>query len=255
MYIDMHTHIGETPEFHFFDISLKTFLKKMDSLNISYAINTHMDNLTGINYIATAEECLRIYEESGGRVMSYFIFNPHMPKECIEIINKYAGNYVFRGIKIHPSIHRTYADDDLYEPVYITAREYNLPILTHSWCISPHNDTQKYSVPGLFEKHAKKYSDVILILGHSGGRSEGIREAARMASHYPNVYLDTSGDVYPLGFIESLVNEATAEKIMFGSDAMWICPSTQIGMIKGAEISQTDKDKILHVNARRIFGI
>jgi len=255
MFIDIHTHIGETPEFHFFDVSLASFLKKMESLNILYAINIHMDNLTGIGYHAAVMECLRLHEESSGKVMNYFIFNPNMPEECIGIIYKYADSPAFKGIKIHPSIHRVYADDALYEPVYAAASKNNLPVLTHSWSLSPHNDVQKYSIPGLFAKYAEKYNNVVLILGHSGGRPEGIREAAKMASRYPNVYLDTSGDVYPLGFIEYLVNEASADKIMFGSDAMWICPATQIGMVAGANIAQSDKEKILYGNARRVFGI
>ena len=255
MFIDIHTHIGETPEFHFFDITLGAFLKKMDSLNIFYSINAHMDSLMENDYCKSAEECLRIYEKSGGRVMSYFIYNPNMPGECIEAINNYAKSPAFKGIKIHPSMHKTYANDVLYEPAYVCARENNLPVLTHSWCLSPHNDAQKYSVPGLFAKYAEKYNDVILIFGHSGGRIDGIREAAKMAARYPNVYLDTSGDVYPLGFIEYLVSEASADKIMFGSDAMWICPSTQIGMIAGADIAREDKKKILRGNAQKVFCI
>ena len=255
-YIDIHTHIGETPEFHFFDISLAALLKKMDSLNIAYAINAHMDNLLlleGNDYQATFRRCVGIYEESGKRIMNYFAFNPHRAKECIKIIKKYAGHSAFRGIKIHPSMHRTYASDPVYEQVYICASENKLPILTHSWSLSPYNDAQKYSIPKLFTKYAEMYCDVVLVLGHSGGRAEGIREAAKMAKRYPNVYLDTSGDVYPLGFIEYLVSEASTDKIMFGSDAMWICPATQLGMIEGANISRVEKIQILYDNARKVF--
>jgi len=253
--IDMHTHMGETPEFHFFDTTLASWLKKMDSLNISHSISAHMDALTGTAYGSVAEKCLRLHKESGGRVKSYFVFNPHMADVCLEIVDRYAGNPAFAGIKIHPTIHRMYADDAGYEAVYVCARRHGLPILTHSWSLSPHNDAQKYSVPTLFEGYAKKYGDVTLILGHSGGRAEGIREAARMAATYPNVYLDTSGDVYPLGFVEYLVNTATADKVMFGSDAMWICPATQIGMILGAKISPGDKEKIFWRNAKGVFGL
>ena len=255
MFIDIHTHVGETPEFHFFDISLATWLQKMDRLNILYAVSAHMDVLTGTDYLNNAGECLKLYEDSGGRVMSYFVYNPNMAEECIQVIRKYAGNPAFRGIKIHPTIHRTYADDARYDPVYVCAREKNLPVMTHCWCLSAHNDAQKYSTPGLFVKYAEKYSDVNLILAHSGGRIDGIREAARIAARYPNVYLDTSGDVYPLGLIEYLVSEVSADKILFGSDAMWICPSTQIGMIAGADITHEDKKKILCDNARRVFRI
>ena len=255
MFIDIHTHIGETPEFHFFDISLATWLKKMDSLNILYAISAHMDALSGTDYLNNAEECIKLYDDSGGRVMSYFIYNPNKTEECIQVISKYAGNPAFKGIKIHPTVHRTYADDFRYEPVYVCARENNLPVLTHSWCISPYNDAQKYSSPERFVKYAEKYSDVILILGHSGGRMNGIREAVRIAACYPNVYLDTSGDVYPIGFIEYLAGELPADKILFGSDAMWICPATQIGMITGANIAHEDKKKILRDNARKVFRI
>jgi predicted TIM-barrel fold metal-dependent hydrolase len=77
--------------------------------------------------------------------------------------------------------------------------------------------------------------------------------AADLARRYPNVALDTSGDCYTLGLIEHLVEQAGADKVLFGSDLTWIDPRTQLGMILDAPLHDETKEKILYRNAHRIF--
>ena len=65
--------------------------------------------------------------------------------------------------------------------------------------------------------------------------------------------LDTAGDCYTLGLIEYLVQQAGADKVLFGSDLTWIDPRTQLGMIYDADITAEAKQRILRRQCRRVI--
>ncbi len=94
-----------------------------------------------------------------------------------------------------------------------------------------------------------------MILGHAGGRYEGHRAAAKLARSYPNVYMDLSGDSYSFGLVEWLVEQAGADRILFGSDLFMIDARTVMGRVLDADISSAAKALILGENAVRIFGL
>jgi predicted TIM-barrel fold metal-dependent hydrolase len=252
MIIDCHAHLGFAPAFYTPDISTGTMLALMDRLHISKAFCSHMAMLIGDQKFGF-KESLEAYEESDGRILLYTVFNPILP-DSIDFVKKCMKTKGFIGIKIHPSFHSCPADDDAYDPIWKFAMERSVPILTHTWDYSETNPKQKYSFPALFEKYTRKYKDVVLILGHAGGRYKGHLEAARLAKTYDNVYLDLSGDSYDTGLIEYLVKEAGSKKILFGSDMNWIDPRTHVGRILDAKISISDKQNIFAQNALKIFG-
>lgn len=255
MIIDSHIHFGHINQFYFYDVTVSRLLKKMDALNISFSINTHHESLILGNFEKGIIESIKAFEESDGRILNYHVFNPAHSKLCIGLMKKYRDNRVFKGIKIHPSAHGFYADDRLYEPVWDFAAETGLPVMSHTWALSSYNESQKYAFPTRFREYIEKYPEVTFICGHSGGRYSGIIEAVGLAASYSNVYLDTAGDVYNYRLIEYLTAAAGADKILFGSDAMWFDPATQLGMVLGADISVEDKEKILSGNASKVFKI
>jgi predicted TIM-barrel fold metal-dependent hydrolase len=252
MIIDVHCHLGNSPGFHFPDTSVATMLRVMDRLQIDRAVCCHLALLHGEPDVGLRES-LQAYGESHGRLLLYTVFDPNRP-DSLDRVRECLGRDGFVGIKIHPSFHGCYADDDRYAPVWNLAAERRVPILTHSWDFSEHNPTQKYSFPGRFERFVAEHPDVTLILGHAGGRYGGHVVAADLARRYPGIFLDLAGDCYTLGLVKHLVEHAGAEKVLFGSDLTWIDPRTQMGMILDARISIAAKRQILGVNAARIFA-
>lgn len=253
--IDTHVHLGHINQFYFYDVSVSRMLKKMDSLNISACINAHNESLVLGNLEKGIIESKNAYEESEGRILNYFVYDPSQATLSLNLMEKCFNSKIFKGIKIHPSVHRTYADDSLYAPAWQFAADSGLPIMSHTWALSSYNDSQKYAIPIKFKDYIEKFPNVTFICGHSGGRYSGITEAAKLAACYHNVYLDTAGDVYDYGFIEYLAGTAGAGKILFGSDVQWFDPATQLGMVLGADLSEEDKGKILFRNAGLVFGI
>lgn len=254
MIIDSHFHLGRYPSYLFYDVSVKNYLRRMDRMGIGYCISTNLRGLCG-DIRGGVEEDRRAYEESNGRIMSYFVFDPCFGRLCIDLMEKNYDRKVFKGIKLHPSFHLTYADDPAYEIAWEYARDMKLPIISHTWEISATNNTQKYSYPPLFEKYIEKYDDVTFICGHTGGKFDGIQQCVKLMKNYANVYSDTAGDVYYNRFPEYIVKEVGSERLLYGSDAFMIDCRTQLGMILDADMQLKDKENILYRNAERIFGL
>jgi uncharacterized protein len=251
MIIDAHCHLGRSPQFHFPDISVRTMLATMDRLSIDRAVACHLAMLQGAWELGFAES-IAAYRESAGRVAFYAAFDPTLP-DAVTLISRCLDHEAFVGVKIHPSLHGCYADDERYDAVWQLAARRQVPILTHSWDMSAQNPAQKYSFPSRFETYAARYPEVTLILGHAGGRYRGHIAAAELARRYPHVLLDTAGDCYTLGLIEYLVEQAGADKVLFGSDLTWLDPRTQLGMIYDADIPVDAKRQILGGNAAGIW--
>jgi predicted TIM-barrel fold metal-dependent hydrolase len=53
--------------------------------------------------------------------------------------------------------------------------------------------------------------------------------------------------------IEQLVNEAGADRVLFGSDTPLMDPRGQLGKIITADISDKAKEQILGLNAQRLL--
>jgi uncharacterized protein len=251
MIIDAHCHIGTWPQFHIPDASTVTLLRTMDQLGIERAIAAPLASLLGQAERGWQEGCAA-HRESGGRILLYAVFDPRS-SDSLEFVQRTLDDPAVVGIKIHPAFHECPADDPRWRPLWELAAARRVPILTHSWCISDYNPTQRHAQPGLFAGYLQEFADVTLILGHAGGRYEGHCAAAALARAHGNVYLDLAGDSYSLGLVEYLVAAVGAQRILYGSDLTWIDPRTQLGMILDADIAEADKAAILRDNAVRLF--
>ncbi|HBP37556.1 MAG TPA: hypothetical protein DD640_02225 [Clostridiales bacterium] len=255
MIIDSHVHLGYTHEFWFYDTSVRRLTAEMDRLQIDYVINAHSEALMQENFTQAYTECLQAYAQSGGRILSYHVYNPNRGRVCLDLMEKYDDPVIFKGIKIHPSQHGVYADSPAYNAVWQYANDRGLPILSHTWALSAYNPVQRFSVPERFVPYIEQYPAVPFICGHAGGRYESIITAADMAAKYPNVYLDIAGDVYACNLIPYLAGRCQADKILFASDLFWCNPAAPMGMILTSGLDESQTSLILGGNAARIFRI
>ncbi len=252
--IDVHAHLGYSKDFYYPSVSVESILHTMNKLNIGKILQTHTLLLCG-EYSEGLNESVKAFETSHGRILSYLVFNPREPEKSLETIRDNIKEEPFIGVKIHPSFHLYPADGGDYDKIWKYASKNNTVLLTHSWAISPTNPNQAYSEVRLFEKYLKKYPGVKLILGHSGGVKEGISQAVRLARTYSNVYLDIAGDVLFFGLIEFLIENVGQNRILFGSDMVWIDPRVNLGRVLRARISLETKRRILGLNALYVFGL
>lgn len=253
MIIDTHIHRGPMPNQFVCDYCLERLLKSMDALDISFAVSCNTSSLLLEDFILGAEQAESDYTQSGGRIKSYFYYQPKYASDSLAVMKAYRNHPAFCGIKIHPSWAFTSADDEHYRPVWKYAKEGNLPILSHTWDASSYNPKQIFSFPSRFEKYVQEYPDVTLILAHSGGRYNGILAAVKLGEAYPNVYYDTAGDIYANGFLEYLVSHVGSRRVMFGSDYTMMDQRTMLGVVLGADLPVADKENILYNTAQKVF--
>ncbi|MCG2659925.1 MAG: amidohydrolase family protein, partial [Kiritimatiellae bacterium] len=148
--IDAHVHTGWMGNLMAPEVDLAALLRLMDRLNIQSVICSDTRSIT-----IGPEEYLpisrRAFDESKGRVFYLGVYDPNRPHESLEILRKAVKWPGFAGIKIHPSWHRTMANDRAYRSAWEYAAENDVTILAHTWSVSDYNPVQKFSTPGLFE--------------------------------------------------------------------------------------------------------
>ncbi len=254
MIFDAHMHLGLLPNYYLPDHSPESIIELMNHLGIDYGMQMNMSGFTHMPDYAY-ETSVKVYDLSRKRIFFGLIFDPNNPKESMRWIKKSMAEEGCVCIKLHPSWHNTYADDQAYDEIWRFADEHGKPLVTHTWSKSDYNPTQKFSTPDLFVKFLEKYPGVNLVMGHGGGRYEGHLLAIEIAKKFPNVYLDTSGDVNTYGLLKMQVEKIGSSRILFGSDINMMDPRNILGKIFAADISLHDKEMILGANAARLFGL
>jgi len=252
--IDAHAHIGPWHKFYLPCRDIDATISVMNEVGIQYTIISHHLGLVGMLEQAS-EQSEEAWVRSGGRILSYLVYDPQQIEESLQIIESSLKKPFFAGIKIHPTQHNCPADDERYRPAWELAYRENLVILAHTWDKSASHPEQNNSYPDLFEKYIEAYPTVRFILGHAGGRYNASLACARLARKYKNVWVDITGDSFAFGRVEYLVNEVSSLRVLFGSDMPWFDPRLALGEVLGADISDEDCANILGLNAMRLFNL
>jgi uncharacterized protein len=253
--IDAHAHIGSPGVFFAPETGPEHLLALMDLLSIRLAI-VACDHVMLYEGVRAGYAALReAHRQSEGRLLYLGIFDPRAADASLAALQQAAGWPGFAGVKLHPSLHRVWADDPIYQRAWQFAAEHDFPILTHSWSVSETNPAQAYATPERFDGHVRRFPQVRLVLAHAGGRGPGRQEAVRMVNEHANVFLDFAGDVFCNRLVERLVQEVPPEKILFGSDFPWIDPRANLSRVLLAPIDDELKRKILSDNARTVYKI
>ena len=182
-----------------------------------------------------------------GRVLGQCFVNPGYTKEALAEIRR-CVDLGFIGIK-------TYNDYRVTEPVYFPiaelAIELGIPLLSHAghttWLSAPQ---PRISDGGHIAELGRRYPELLLICAHvtGGGDWEWTIKALRNA---PTVYLDTSGSNIDEGVVEMATRILGADRLLFACD---MSMTASVGRMRGAEISEADKKKILGDNMARILA-
>lgn len=260
--IDMHGHYGPFSWVYMPNTDAGAMIKTMDMTGVKTLVcSSHhallVDTEKGNNIIRD------LVKNHPRRFFGYLVINPHRPDLIEADLENFHKENGFLGLKLWPDYHLYPLTGDRYKPALEYANERGLSILIHTWGYSP------YDGPDLVEKIASRYSEVTLIMGHSGygewDRSIGL------AKGFENVYLELTA-VYAThegivllwcpekdfgigvnGIIEKMVKEAGSEKILFGTDLPWYSPQYAAGSVLFSNISVDDVHNIFHRNAEKIF--
>ncbi|MFK4223483.1 amidohydrolase family protein [Streptomyces sp. NPDC019890] len=243
--VDAHGHVGRWYAFAVTDGSARSLISVMDRCGVATACVSHL-LAVGPDARAGNELLLTELAQHPARLLGYAVFNPHDP-EAPERLRDLLEVPGVIGVKLHPEVHELPLDHPAYAPAFDIAAERGRIVLAHSQHDSAFCD------PVRFAAVAPRYPGLPLLMGHSGLWTSGFAPAAEAASRCPNLILETCGSRMTARHLGRLVAEAGAERIAFGSDAVFLDLRTGLGRVLLADISEADREQILHGTMDRLL--
>ncbi len=241
--IDAHGHLGHSPDFPIVRPTAAALVASMDRLGIQLTCISSIQAIHGdADYgNALVVDAIAAYPD---RFFGYLVVDVGYPEKVAAQLARGLA-FGFRGVKVwsyggRPGLPYNHPN---YEPVFAFAQQHALPVLAHVF--GPELDE--------LAGHIKRYPHIRWLLAHIG--SAELEKYMRFARDYPNVWVELCLSSCPRGLIEHLVAARLEDKVVWGSDAVFLEQASQLGRVLFAQVPVAAKRKILGLNARRALGI
>jgi len=239
--VDHHTHCGGVGVFRS-ESDYAVVQQELIRLDIDVGIVSNVCTYDIPN--AGNDMVQQIAEASNGRIFGQIFLRAGDEAGYEEEIDRRVKSGVFTGIKLHPVIENRDIDDPFYCKVCGIAGELGYPVLFHTWGLRD---------MGIIADVAKKCPKTVIFIGHCGGELDASLRAGELAAQYDNLYLDFTCTRGYANLLEYYVKTASAEKILFGSDANWNSVTSSLGRVLFADLTDAEMRLILGGNARRLY--
>lgn len=218
MIIDTHAHIGKVLSF---DMTIEQILYSMERYGVDFTLlsnieaveNDHEGNPVPKRFQKPQNELLRqtveLVRPHRNRlgILIWMKCRCEQPdRETVSLIRE--NRDLIYGIKLHPYHSRTAPDDPRLEPVYELAREFDLPIVSHTGGCEEARSIHLYNA-------AKTHADLNFVMVHMDLDTDN-KEAIDLLGKLPNLYGDTTW--VPVSSTLEAVRRWGSEKILFGTD-------------------------------------
>jgi predicted TIM-barrel fold metal-dependent hydrolase len=161
----------------------------------------------------------------------------------IKLMEEYPN--VFVGFKFLCDYYAVPLSDPVHDKYWEYANDNHLLVLSHTWGGSRYNGCEEA------EKILNKYTDLVLIAGHSF-HGEWDR-AVELVKKYPNLYLELTAVLDDRGPLDMFVKEIGSERILFGTDLPWFSTHHGIGAVLSANMTDEDRRNIFYRNGARLL--
>ncbi len=244
--IDMHAHLGAYANFYIPQPNADTMVGVMDRLGVDRACICSIP-ACGADVSRGNEMTAAAVHAYPDRFIGYASVNPHYPDRVRAELERSFDELGLTLIKLHPTLVEYPIFGPAYEPVWRFASERRTMILSHTWAGA------STCSPRHFEPLAQAYPDTIFILGHSGGAPAGYIEAIDAALKYDNVYLDLCRSDMSRVWVERIVDQVGADRVLWGTDFPFLEPSYLIGRLACTTLSDRAKRQVFGENAVRLL--
>ena len=248
MIIDTNGYCGKWPYWKPKYDGVEDLIRIMDAHRIQSAAICSTRGIF-MDWIEGNEEALALTSAHPDRLIPFGTFCPGSFKSDLEPLKGHFERGL-RGLRLFPQHHlyRLSEEPDIHLAVEIAAQA-GAPILI------PVRLLMDWRLPTLAVPDvgslAGSFPQVPIILG--GVNYGELREALRVLRKYPNVLLETSCFQILKG-IESLVEALGADRILFGANLPLQSALCQLEKVLAAEISDSDRERILGGNAEGLLG-
>lgn len=238
---DVHAHVGAHKPFQLGAYDADGVAETCRRMNVAGAVVSSLPSMAS-DWRWGNDEVADAVKRHPGLLWGYAVPTPFY-EDCD--LTPYLDLPGFVAIKVHGNFQAdTPLNDPRFFPAYELADKRGLPVLFHAWMPSEVQAAADV---------AKRYPNANIILGHSGMTARDYAVAA--AKEYDNIFIDTAISSTYDNTIELLVDKVGADRVVYGSDiAFFDCIHT-MGKIALAKISDTDKEKIFGLNAKKLFRV
>lgn len=243
MIIDSHQHIGDCRVFDH-EISSSELMEAMDKNGVNVSLVMPFPGAS--NESAVHTEIFELSQKHTNRIFGIVSLNPHIDEDVyFNEVERCVNKLGFVGLKLHPYGHACPVDAKDASKVFVAAREYNIPLIIHSGLGAP------YALPSMFIPRAKEFSDVKIVIAHSGAYIY-TAEAILAAQECPNIYLETSW--CGPHRIKQMADELGPDRVMLGSD---ICSNiaTELTKYRTNGLTSEQFDICMFETARQVFNL
>jgi len=234
--IDSHVHVGSPPK----EADPLNFIKLMKKNQLDKAV------IFRYYYDKPTEFSNRYVSSIASKYPDWYIgfawINPNQKKAETELETAIL-DWNLKGVKLHLEMHPTSIKK--LEKIANVAEKYGIPI-----CVHLGNDFDQ------IESLAKKYKTNIIIAHLGTGvyclDINRLQKAIKIAKN-KNVFLETSGNTYPL--VDYAIKSLDSTKLILGSDFPHEHPLISKKIIEILEIPDKEKKLILYKNISKILKI
>lgn len=200
--IDAHMHLSNILEFHHtarelaqIDYSSKGLLQEYADAGVVLGIGMGLtERKSGAfpDREATTPMNLDLEQVLPPQFVYCVGINPYkLGKEELQLIQAELQKPEVVGIKIYLGYYPFYAYDEVYQPIYELAKQYQLPVVFHTGDTYSERGLLKYSHPLTLDEVAVEHREINFVMAHLG--DPWVLDGAELIYKNRNLYADLSG--------------------------------------------------------------
>lgn len=242
--VDIHIHVGGSTRYQKPRNDADSVVYTMDRLGVDVACASCSPGAY-CDFAWGNEMCGQAHAKHPERILAYAVVNPNYDTDLDDY---FVRDDRFFGIKAIPFVQGNLRiDSPGMQRFYEYADKKGLPVLFHAWQASEVADAVAV---------ARRYPNARIVLGHSGFTNRDAKEEAiKGCKACENVILDTTiSDTYD-GALEWIADQVGADRLAYGTDLTAFECSHILGRLLLSRLSDTDKEKVLGLNAKEFLKL
>jgi len=251
--IDVHAHLGKGLPDSPLNATIENVIKVMDENQIDKAIPSPIPGYEipeGINSTRAINNYIaKSVKEYPERFPCGFgTVELRHGEKVLEEVDRVLNVLKLKGLSWHHMYHGIPINYPLMFPV--------LEKLAKKRAIAfIHTAPEDLEAPVRLEILAESFPEVTFINAHPAISSAQLLASTRATKRLDNIFLDTCLVHHNARYLEWLIREAGADRVMFGSDLGYYDASIDLIMLIAAKISDEEREMILWKNAAKVFNL
>jgi uncharacterized protein len=203
----------------------------------------------------SVEEVIEIQDAVPGKVFGLYGVNPRRGMEAVSEFAEAVTNHGFRGLHIHPHGFGIPPDHAFYFPFYAKCQELGVTAVVsmgHTLDFMP----MEMGRPVHLDSVALYFPELKIVCGHTGW--PWVEEAIALVSKHPHVFLGTSAYApryWRPEMVQYLNSRRGRDKVLWGTDWPLVRHAEALEQIEALHLASESKDRLLYLNAARVFEL